>query len=109
MAYQRYGKLPGLPWQWQERAALRWHSIAWWMLAMHILTIALLFSVGIILHLDLLYWLGLVVATVLLVYEHRLVNPSDLSKLNVAFFNMNGYIAMIVFLCTCHAIYVPWP
>jgi 4-hydroxybenzoate polyprenyltransferase len=76
---------------------------------MHILTIALLFSVGIILHLDLLYWLGLVVATVLLVYEHRLVNPSDLSKLNVAFFNMNGYIAMIVFLCTCLAIYVPWP
>ena len=76
---------------------------------MHILTIALLFSVGIILHLDLLYWLGLVVATVLLVYEHRLVNPSDLSKLNVAFFNMNGYIAVIVFLCTCLAIYVPWP
>ena len=76
---------------------------------MHILTIALLFSVGIILHLDLLYWLGLVVATALLVYEHRLVNPSDLSKLNVAFFNMNGYIAVIVFLCTCLAIYVPWP
>lgn len=67
------------------------------------------YLVGIILHLDLLYWLGLVVATVLLVYEHRLVNPSDLSKLNVAFFNMNGYIAVIVFLCTCLAIYVPWP
>jgi 4-hydroxybenzoate polyprenyltransferase len=55
------------------------------------------------------FWLGLVVATVLLVYEHRLVNPSDLSKLNVAFFNMNGYFAVIVFLCTCLAIYVPWP
>jgi 4-hydroxybenzoate polyprenyltransferase len=55
------------------------------------------------------FWLGLVVATILLVYEYRLVNPSDLSKLNVAFFNMNRYIAVIVFLRTCLAIYALWP
>ena len=95
--------LPSIPVRFGVAVALRLSTV------MHILTIALLFSVGIILHLDLLYWLGLVVATVLLVYKHWLVNPSDLSKLNVAFFNMNGYIAVIVFLCTCLAIYVPWP
>ena len=39
----------------------------------------------------------------------RSLAPSDLSKLNVAFSNMDGYIAAIVFLCTCLAIYVPWP
>ena len=32
----------------------------------------------------------------LLVYEHSLVRPDDLSHLNVAFFNVNGYIAVIV-------------
>ena len=30
----------------------------------------------------------------MLVYEHRLVSPDDLSRVNVAFFNMNSYIAM---------------
>jgi 4-hydroxybenzoate polyprenyltransferase len=34
----------------------------------------------------------------LLVYEHSLVSPSDLSRLDVAFFNVNGYIAVILFL-----------
>jgi 4-hydroxybenzoate polyprenyltransferase len=34
----------------------------------------------------------------LLVYEHSLVSPDDLSRLDVAFFNVNGYIAVILFL-----------
>jgi 4-hydroxybenzoate polyprenyltransferase len=76
---------------------------------LHVLTIALLLIVGILLHLGLLYWLGLTIATGLIVYEHRLVNPADLSKLNVAFFNMNGYIAVIVFICTSLAIFVHIP
>jgi len=76
---------------------------------MHALTIILLFSVGILLHLGLIYWVGLAIATGLLIYEHRLINPNDLSKLNVAFFNMNGYIAVVVFLCTCLAIYIRYP
>jgi len=33
----------------------------------------------------------------LLVYEHSLVSPSDLSRLDVAFFHINGYIAVILF------------
>jgi 4-hydroxybenzoate polyprenyltransferase len=36
----------------------------------------------------------------LLVYEHSLVRPNDLSKLNIAFFNMNGYISITVFIFT---------
>lgn len=73
---------------------------------MHAITIILLFSVGLLLHLGLIYWLGIVVATALFIYEHRLISPTDFSKLNVAFFNMNGYIAMVVFVCTVVAIYV---
>jgi 4-hydroxybenzoate polyprenyltransferase len=75
----------------------------------HILTIALLLIVGILLHLGLIYWAGLLIAAVLLAYEHRLVSPTDLSKLNVAFFNMNGYIAVVVFLCTFLAIFIQIP
>jgi 4-hydroxybenzoate polyprenyltransferase len=76
---------------------------------MHTLTIGLLLIVGILLHLGLIYWAGLAISTALLIYEHQLVNPTDLSKLNVAFFNMNGYIALVVFLSTFIAIYIRFP
>src|SRR2546428_267251 len=76
---------------------------------MHILTIALLLIVGILLHLGLIYWLGLAIATGLIIYEHQLVSSTDLSKVNVAFFNMNGYIALVVFLSTFLAIYIRFP
>lgn len=75
----------------------------------HILTIALLATVGILLHLGLIYWIGLAIAMALIIYEHQLVKPADLSKLNVAFFNMNGYIAVVVFVCTFLAIYIRFP
>ena len=44
-----------------------------------------------------LYWVGWVAVVALLVYEHSLVSPGDLSRLDVAFFNINGYIAVILF------------
>jgi 4-hydroxybenzoate polyprenyltransferase len=43
-------------------------------------------------------WIGVAAVALLLVYEHSLVSPRDLRKLNAAFFTMNGVIAM-VFLC----------
>ena len=39
-------------------------------------------------------WLGIVVVAALLGYEHSLVKADDLSKLDAAFFTMNGYISM---------------
>lgn len=43
------------------------------------------------------YWLAWAVIVGLLIYEHRLVRPDDLSRLNVAFFNVNGYISLTFF------------
>ena len=43
-------------------------------------------------------WLGVAAAALLLAYEHSIVSPKDLRRLNAAFFTMNGVIAM-VFLC----------
>ena len=56
----------------------------------------LVFSEG----LGLIYFLGVVVVIGLLIYEHLLVRPDDLTRLDAAFFNMNGYISVTIFLFT---------
>ncbi len=47
-----------------------------------------------------IYLLGVAVVAALLIYEHLLVKPGDLSKLDAAFFNMNGYVSVAIFLFT---------
>ncbi|MGO9614618.1 MAG: UbiA-like polyprenyltransferase [Dissulfurispiraceae bacterium] len=69
----------------------------------HFLTWTMLVITGVIFHLNFLYWSGMVVVAGLLVYEHALVKPNDLRKLNLAFFNMNGYISVTVFAFTLMA------
>jgi 4-hydroxybenzoate polyprenyltransferase len=63
----------------------------------HVLTIAAFALLGWMMGLGLLYWAGVLVVAALLVYEHSLVSPRDLSRLDIAFFNVNGYIAVILF------------
>jgi hypothetical protein len=48
--------------------------------------------------LGVLYWVGWLVVVGLLVYEHSLVSATDLSRLDMAFFNVNGYISVITFV-----------
>jgi 4-hydroxybenzoate polyprenyltransferase len=62
----------------------------------HALTAAAFAVLGVMLGLGALYWVGWLAVVALLVYEHSLVSPTDLSRLDVAFFNVNGYIAVIV-------------
>jgi 4-hydroxybenzoate polyprenyltransferase len=64
----------------------------------HLLTVGAFGLLGWLMGLGPLYWLGVLVVAGLLVYEHSLVSPADLSRLDVAFFNVNGYIAVILFL-----------
>jgi 4-hydroxybenzoate polyprenyltransferase len=63
----------------------------------HGLTIAAFALLGWMMGLGLLYWLGVLLVAALLIYEHSLVSPGDLSRLDIAFFNVNGYIALILF------------
>ncbi|MHC5703226.1 menaquinone biosynthesis prenyltransferase MqnP [Streptomyces tirandamycinicus] len=44
-------------------------------------------------------WLGLAVVAVAFVYEHSIVTPHDLSRLNRAFFTVNGFIGIALFVC----------
>ncbi|MFN8474573.1 MAG: UbiA-like polyprenyltransferase [Anaerolineae bacterium] len=64
----------------------------------HVATVALLAWAGVLLGLGWPFWVGLVIAAALLVYENMIVKPNDLSRLDVAFFNINGYISVIVFV-----------
>ncbi len=66
----------------------------------HLITIGLLLSLIPIFNLTGIYLLGVLVASALLFYEHSLVKPTDLSKLDMAFFNMNGYISITIFVFT---------
>jgi 4-hydroxybenzoate polyprenyltransferase len=47
-----------------------------------------------------LYYAGVAVISALIAYEHQLVRADDLSRLNAAFFNMNGYISVTIFAFT---------
>ena len=66
----------------------------------HAVSFLLLVANGHIFVLGALYWAGMLVAAGLFIYEHSLIKENDLSKLDMAFFNMNGYISMTVFLFT---------
>jgi 4-hydroxybenzoate polyprenyltransferase len=66
----------------------------------HLVTLAALLLLGMTMHLGPIYWLGWLGALGLLAYEHSLVSPTDLSRLDLAFFNVNGYISVLVFVAT---------
>ncbi len=64
----------------------------------HVVTTTLLVLLGYLLGFGWFYWLALLVVASLLVWEHRLVTPADLSKINLAFFTVNSLIAVVLFL-----------
>ncbi len=66
----------------------------------HALTMTALAGLYFLLPLGWYYLAGVLVALFLIMYEHTLVKENDLSKLNFAFFNMNGYISVTIFLFT---------
>ena len=66
----------------------------------HLISPILLAAIGFYLGLGIFYLIGVLIATGLLIHEHRLVKPNDLSKIGVAFMNMNGYLSMVMFLFT---------
>jgi 4-hydroxybenzoate polyprenyltransferase len=64
----------------------------------HVVVVALLAAVGVGLGSNVFYWLGVVAVAALLVYEHTLVRPGDLRRLDAAFFTVNGVISVVFFV-----------
>jgi 4-hydroxybenzoate polyprenyltransferase len=77
--------------------------------AMHVLMIGLLAWLAWSFRLGWPAWAGIAVVAALLAYEHSLVKPNDLSKMNAAFFTVNGYISLLFLLFWGAAIFVAHP
>jgi 4-hydroxybenzoate polyprenyltransferase len=67
----------------------------WTARLMHLAMLGLLVWFGMLFHFQRIGWLGILAVGLLLAYEHSLVSPRDLRRLNAAFFTMNGVIAMV--------------
>jgi 4-hydroxybenzoate polyprenyltransferase len=65
---------------------------------MHLLMLGLLVWFGLLFHFEWAGWTGVAAVGLLLAYEHSLVSPRDLRRLNAAFFTMNGVIAIVFFV-----------
>ncbi len=89
--FDRAHGLHSLPERWGIARALQASAL------LHLLTLGLLISAA---RLERLGWValaGVVLVAGLLAYEHSLVKPQDLSRVNAAFFTVNGYISLLFF------------
>jgi 4-hydroxybenzoate polyprenyltransferase len=67
---------------------------------LHLGTVVALGAAGHSAGLGAIYFLGVAAVVAIFIYEHAIVRPSDLSRLNVAFFNLNGYVSMVYLVAT---------
>jgi 4-hydroxybenzoate polyprenyltransferase len=78
--------------RWGERGVFRGARF------LHVATVALLVAAGIGAGVGLAYWLGVAAVAALLLYEHSLIRPGDLRRLDAAFFTVNGVISVVFFV-----------
>jgi 4-hydroxybenzoate polyprenyltransferase len=67
---------------------------------LHVGTLAALVAAGYSAGLGTIYFVGVAAVVAIFAYEHSIVRPSDLSRVNVAFFNLNGYVSLVYLLAT---------
>ena len=72
---------------------------------LHVLMIGCLLALVYAMHLGVLALAGVAAVVALLAYEHSLVKPSDFSRVNAAFFTMNGYVSVLLFVFWAADIY----
>jgi 4-hydroxybenzoate polyprenyltransferase len=68
--------------------------------AMHLGTVLALVATGWSAGLGIIYYVGVAAVLGIFIYEHSILRPSDLSRLDVAFFNLNGYVSVAYFAAT---------
>jgi 4-hydroxybenzoate polyprenyltransferase len=98
--HDRQAGLKSLPASLGKRGAFRLARV------LHLLMLALsvwlihLFALGV------LAWIGIAVVAALLLYEHSIVSPDDLSRMDAAFFTMNGFVSIVFFVFVAAAVLV---
>lgn len=66
---------------------------------LHVVAALGLVAFGALLHLGVIYYAGVLAIAATLIYEHRLVSPGDLSRVDRAFFNLNGWVSLLFGAC----------
>ncbi|MGQ9755467.1 MAG: UbiA-like polyprenyltransferase [Desulfotomaculales bacterium] len=92
--FDRKNGLYSIPAQFGIRRALQISTVC------HVVSPALFIAAGLALKLGTLYFTGIGIAVVLLIYQHIIVTPVSLARINIAFFNLNAALSVSMFLFT---------
>jgi 4-hydroxybenzoate polyprenyltransferase len=68
--------------------------------ALHIVTLLLFSILPLFAQLGVVYYVGIAIVAILLLIEHLIISPNDMSKIHTAFFTVNSYIALVAFAFT---------
>jgi 4-hydroxybenzoate polyprenyltransferase len=92
--FDRTHGLYSIPVRFGVAAALRLSAL------FHLGTIAFLGLIGVRAEMGAIYWLGVLIVGLVLYWEHHIVTPKDLSRINRAFFDLNAYVSIGYFVAT---------
>lgn len=68
----------------------------WLSAALHVVAVLLLLGIPLLTELGVFYFVGVGVVMLIFIYEHAIVKPNDLSRVNLAFFTLNGTISLVL-------------
>ena len=98
--FDRENKLNSIPVLLGTKGALRFSEV------LHLFSVAFVITAGYIGHFNVLYWIGVVIFTALIIYQHSIVKPNDLSRVNLAFGTTNGIISVLFASFTIISFYI---
>ena len=68
----------------------------WLSSALHVIAVLLLLGIPLLVELGAFYYIGVGIVVLIFIYEHAIVKPTDLSRVNLAFFTLNGTISLVL-------------
>jgi 4-hydroxybenzoate polyprenyltransferase len=98
MEHDRLNGLNSIPETWGIQSAF------WIARGMHLAMLGLLFWLIHLFALNAVAWAGVAAVAALLLYEHLIISPTDLRRMNAAFFTLNGIISMVFFVFVAAAV-----
>jgi 4-hydroxybenzoate polyprenyltransferase len=103
MEHDRLNGLNSIPETWGIQSAF------WIARGMHLAMLGLLFWLIHLFALNAVAWVGVAAVAALLLYEHLIISPTDLRRMNAAFFTLNGIISMVFFIFVAAAVLLHHP
>lgn len=98
--FDRENKLNSIPVLLGTKGALRFSEV------LHLFSVAFVMIAGYMGHFNFLYWIGVAIFTALIIYQHSIVKPNDLSRVNLAFGTTNGIISVLFATFTIISFYI---